>query len=137
MAKRIRYEGGTGDIVRWYRGKIEAIEKGNADLIAEAARRGEEITKHHIESRGISKRGRVDTGRMRDAITSKVSTDTANRVQAHFGWLSEKQDYFGYQEGGFTHTSGKTIEGMYALTDAAEEVFADLAEDIRRNIKNA
>lgn len=135
---RIKYEGGSGGVVKWFRGKIEAIEKGNAEIIAETAHRGEEITKHHIESRGISKRGRVETGKMRDSITSRVVTDSADRVQAHFGWLETREDYFAYQEGGFRHKgSGQDIPGMYALVDAAEEVFEDMKEDIRKNVRDA
>lgn len=135
--RRAYYEGGVGDLVKWYRGKIEKIEDGNSHIVAEAAERGAEIAKHHIETRGIQKRGRIDTGRMRDSISSRVIEDSAGRTQAHFGWIDTQEYYFGLQEGGFTHTGGVTVPGMYAIVDAAEEVFTDMREDIRRNVKDA
>lgn len=136
--KRSYYEGGSGDLVKWFRGKIQKIEDGNAKIVVETARRGEELTKQHIRTRGISKPGRIESGDMLRDIRSRELVDSAGRVQAHFGWIYNQEYYYGLQEGGFKHVnSGRDIPGMYALVDAAEEVFEDMKEEIRRNVKDA
>lgn len=134
-----RIRGNAGDITRWYRGKVEALEAANEEALREVAEEGAELMKYFIETRGTDKsgkRGRVDKGKMRDAVTSEVTTRGPGKHQANFGWLKEREDYFLWQEGGFEHTGGVTVEGMYALTDAAEEVFTNLREDIERNLKS-
>lgn len=138
MARR-RYNAGQGDIVRWYRGKVEAIESANEEALEQAAKEGAELMKHYISTRGTAKSGkagRIETRDMLNAVTSEVISRGPGKNQANFGWLKTREDYFALQEGGFEHSPGVTVEGMYALTDAAEETFRELRERIERNLKN-
>lgn len=138
MARR-RYNAGQGDIVRWYRGKVEALENANVETLEQAAEDGAELMKYFIETRGTEKsgkRGRIEDRDMLNAVTSEVTSRGPGKNQANFGWLKTREDYFALQEGGFEHSPGVTVEGMYALTDAAEETFTNLREDIERNLKN-
>lgn len=108
------------------------------EVAEEAAEKGENITKHHIETRGTEKsgkRGRVDTGAMRDAVTGKVTEKSPDSATAVFGWVEGSPEYAKYQEYGFKHRGGVDVEGMYALTDAGEEVMDDLKEDLRSRLR--
>ena len=63
-------------------------------------------------------RGRVNTGAMRDAITYRVVRGAT--VQARVGWLNDYEDYFGFQDVGFTaggyrervSSTIRAVEGM-------------------------
>lgn len=131
--------GDVGSIVSWFKSKVEAVEQGNADLIQEMVQDGEATMKHLISTRGTAnsgKAGRIDTGRMLNAVTHSFNPKTAGgNVSGRFGWLQDKQDYFGFQEGGFHNVrAGVDVEGMYALVDAYELVSRELQEKIRRNL---
>ena len=129
-----------GKLVKWL---IDSTKRLN-DAVVETARnvseKGENITKYRIETSGIAKsgkRGRVESGRMRDAVSSSTSLTGVGSARAEFGWLhwEDREPYFMYQDRGFTHYKSKEyIEGMYALADAADEVVADLKEDLKRKI---
>lgn len=111
-----------------------------AHAVENAVEAGENVTKHHIETRGTEgtgKRGRVETGRMRDSVGSRMDEQSASGLQGRFGWLDEQPEYARFQEPGFTHTSGITVEGMFALSDAAEEVVQDLRDDIDKIVRNS
>lgn len=129
----MRSSGGRPDL--WFRQKVDSIQQEARSLLAEAAQEGEQITKHHIETRGTAKsgkRGRIDTGTMLNEVDSAVTVDRKDLVRSEFGWLGETPFYARFQELGT-----KTIEGMYALTDAYEEVTQNLEEDLKRGINNA
>lgn len=137
---RARYNAGQGDIVRWYRGKVEPLERANEADMEQAAKEGAELMKHYISTRGTAKSGkagRIETRNMLNAVTHELTTRGPGKTQANFGWLKQREDYFALQEGGFEHSPGVTVEGMYALTDAAEETFRDLRGRIERNLKDA
>lgn len=137
MKTRVRYTGPGASAVTWFEGSVRRRITQIQDIVEDAAEAGKNITKHHIETRGTAKsgkRGRVETRAMLDAVNSRTEHRDKRGVKSKFGWIDEFKDYFGYQEDGFDHVNGVTVEGMYALTDAAEEVFTDLERDIERVI---
>lgn len=124
----------------WFRENVNQMTSDITQAVEDAVEAGDNITKHHIETRGTAKsgkRGRVETGAMRDAVTHRMDKKTALEVSGRFGWLSEKPEYAQYQEPGFEHRGGVTVEGMFALSDAAEEVITDLEADITKIVRNS
>lgn len=127
------------NMASWFQSKMNDISNIIKETAEEAAEKGENITKHHIETRGTAKsgkRGRVETGEMRDKVTSKVSDVSPVSATAEFGWIGGNPDYAWFQELGFVHRNGVTVEGMYALTDAREEVVQDVKEDLRSRLRD-
>lgn len=140
MKVSVKYSGPGTTAETWFEAITKRMYEGVADAIEEGAQRGEKITKHNIETRGTmksGKRGRVETGKMRDAVNSKTVSRSKKRVTSEFGWIDEYQDYFGLQEDGFNHVGGVTVDGMYAISDAADEVFQDIESDIDKAIRDA
>lgn len=116
-------------LYEWVTDKIDRLAEDAKDVVREGAKEGEQLTKEFISSRGTAKsgkQGRIETGRMLNAVDSRVERDTDETIEAAFGWLDDKAAYFGFQEEGFTHTSGAQVEGMYALSDAADQVARDI-----------
>lgn len=152
---------GGGDLVKWYRGKVERINENSSLALEMAAERGEELVKYNIATRGTheepwdeswdtmahatpgryeSAPGRVASGTMIDAVGSWVSHGVDGKTRIGFGWTnpSKREAYFKAQEGGFYHNfTGKWIQGMYAIADAADEVFGQLRRDIKAGLKGA
>lgn len=137
-----------GALVNWYRSKMMKIQEGTEDAMQDAGEAGKEIGRYLIETRGTGRTwlyprngregsypGRVDTGKMRDAFGFRLTTQ-GNSRQMRVGWVSgTREDYFKYQEGGFTHPSGIDVEGMHALQDAVEEAFSRLKENLRTEFR--
>lgn len=117
----------------WFEQKVDRMTRRAIRATEEAAERGEEITKYHIETRGTAKsgkRGRIETGQMRDSVSHGTDKRTVDEVVTHFGY--ENTPYWTkFQEEGT-----KTIEPMYALADAADEVVADWREDIAKVVRD-
>lgn len=111
-------------------------------VVEQAAKAGETKMKQLIETRGTgrtwsrpfyakqslktgtertaSSPGRVNTGRMRDLVSSRVERG-AVQTNAVFGWVNQKEKYFEYQENGFTAGGFRppvNVPGMFALRDA-------------------
>lgn len=111
-----------GDLLRWYRGVRTDIEQATIEEADDFARDGAEFMREFIRTRGTKhsgKAGRIDTGRMLNAVGSRSATGVGR--SASFGWLRDRAPYFLYQEGGFFNTwAQRSVEGMYALSDAAE-----------------
>lgn len=139
MAKGRYYQQGSGgDILRWARGKIEAIENVSADVLEEAGEKGEALMKHNIATRGTAKsgkEGRIESGDMLKDVKHYTAKRTDGRTQMGFGWTGQRKPYYGYQETGFQHFGGVTVPGMYALADAADEVLTDLGNDLRKALR--
>ena len=140
---RSNYGGGSsgGDPVKWFRGKVTRIEDGIEDALKLAMEDGAEIMRSNIATRGTAKSGkagRIDTGKMIGDVKSRVypGTDKGNRV-VRFGWIDNREDYYGYQEGGFEHVNGGEVEGMYALQDAAELAFREFQRAKDEALRNA
>lgn len=139
---RSNYGGGDsgGDPVRWFRGKVTRIEDGVEQALQNAMEDGAEIMRNNIATRGTAKSGkagRIETGKMSGDVKARVypGTDKGNQV-GRFGWIDNREDYYGYQEGGFEHVNGGDVEGMYALQDAAELAFREFqraVDEVKRN----
>lgn len=140
---RSNYGGGDsgGDPVRWFRQKVVRIEDGASEALEQAMEDGAESMRYHIKTRGTAKSGkagRIDTGAMLNDVKAKVypGTERGNQV-GRFGWIENREDYYGYQEGGFEHVNGGSVEGMYAMVDAAELAFREFQREMERVTKNA
>ena len=95
---------------------------------------------HGTPGRTGSSPGRSATGRMIDAATYEISSDTKHRVRGRFGWLGRLGDakYMPMQDQGFKHwITGEQIAGMMAMRDAAryaDEKFEGRAEKVAREL---
>jgi hypothetical protein len=119
----------------WFEGKVEAITRGAYRTVSNAVEAGDEITKHHIETRGTAKsgkRGRIDSGAMRDLVDHETQLVSQDEVVGRFGWLGESPYWARYQELGTQY-----IEPMFALSDAAEEVGQDYLAEMRKVVRDA
>ena len=140
---RSNYGGGDsgGDPVRWFRQKMVRIEEGATDALEQAMDDGAESMRHHIKTRGTAKSGkagRIESGDMLKDVKARVypGTDKGNQV-GRFGWLDNRENYYGFQEGGFEHVNGGSVEGMYAIVDAAEMAFSEFQREMRRAVRDA
>ena len=130
------------DFEKVFQAKMNKISAETRAATRAAAEIGAETMKQHISTRATAKGGRrpehpgrVDTGAMLNAVSVRSSGNQYFSKSA-FGWLSSKQDYFGHQEFGFNHRSAGAVPGMYALTDAFEEVTNELWHDIEGIVKS-
>ena len=140
MRVSVKYSGPGTSAQTWFEGATKKITQNVTEVVKDSIQEGEQITKHNIETRGTmksGKRGRVETGKMRDAVGSKVESVNIRKVVGKFGRINAFQRYFGLQEDGFDHVGGVTVEGMNSLSDAAKEVFDNIEDDIDRAVKRA
>jgi hypothetical protein len=120
---------------RWFEAKLDEITDASRRAVEQAADRGANLTRQYISTRGTpksGKAGRIDTGRMLNAVESRVTKSNDEEVESRFGWLDDREAYFLLQEGGTS-----TIPAMYALSDAGEEVIRDVERDIDRIVRRA
>lgn len=119
----------------WFEAKVRELTSNSFKALEDAMEAGENITKHNIETRGTiktGKRGRVETGEMRDSVQSDTVKQGQDTIIGRFGWLEKKPFYAEFQEDGT-----KYIEPMYALSDAAEEVLQDYLKDMEGIVRDA
>lgn len=139
---RSNYGGGSsgGDPVKWFRGKVARIEDGAEKALQDAMDDGAYLMADLISTRGTpksGKAGRIETKQMHNEVDSRVQPYGQGKVRGTFGWINNKEDYYGYQEGGFDHSNGSHVEGMYALADAADWALRQFQEDMRQVVKDA
>lgn len=119
----------------WFDGRVGDIRDSIVDIAQDTADEGAEMVRDRIETSGTvksGKRGRIETGAMLAAVRSEV-TVTPKVITASFGWLNVFNDYFGFQDRGFSHyRSGEEIPGMMALQDAFDESKANIRGRLRR-----
>ena len=60
--------------------------------------------------------GRVASGKMLNAVTSEVRAGGSS-AEARIGWVKEYEDYFGYQETGFSHQVAGAVAGMENMSE--------------------
>jgi hypothetical protein len=118
-------------VLAFFREKVDNLENGARDAAINAGEEIANLTRHHIETRGISKPGRIETGAMLNSVDSRVEENTKDRVRVRAGYFDTPY-YTVFQE-----LSTRAIPGTFALTDAAEEVLPKLKRDIDRTIRNA
>lgn len=108
-------------------------------LMQRTAKTGAELMEGFIKTRGTvksGKKGRIETGEMLDNVDSEIFRQ-GNTITARWGWLNKWEDYFRYQEQGFTNTwSREDVEPMHALFDSfmqnRELFFAEMGKKFRR-----
>ena len=124
----------SGDLVRWYKSKMTRVDEGVDEAMDDAGAFGKELGQHFIETRGTGREWTRPgpTGR---TGSSPGRVDTA---KLRIGWVGgTREDYFQFQETGFTHVSGINVPGMYALQDATDAALSQLAQDLKNNLKGA
>lgn len=145
-SKRQTYQG--GDLVNWYKSKVVKIEEATEESVKEAGQFGEDRLHEYIETRGTgytwkyprdgrtgSFPGRVATGKMLRAAKYRINK-VRSGLQIRLGWVTgTREEYFKYQEGGFRHQSGIEVKGMYAVQDAADDMFRELPRILKKNIR--
>lgn len=122
----------------WFSAKVDNLNDGLREIAKESAEDGEKLTKQYIETRGTAKsgkQGRIETSAMLNSVSSGVVRETKEEIQTRFGYKNAPY-WTAYQDPGFEHVNGVTVEGTYALTDASEEVFEDLRKDIERLVNS-
>ena len=148
---KVRYGGDEfdGDLVKWYRGKMQSVEDTSGEELEHAMQNGAEYMRYFIATRGTNrpwawgggnKSGRIESGHMIGEVDHRVD-NTVRGKRGFFGWLgawaNPDNDYFRFQEGGFTHNrTGEFIEGMYAMADAAEAAFEELRTRIADRVRS-
>lgn len=119
----------------WFDGKVDALNRKSFKALREAMEAGENVTKHNIENRGTDKsgkRGRIDTGKMRDSVESEAKLVSKDEAIGKFGWIDKKPFYVEFQEPGT-----ERIPAMWALSDAAEEILQDYLHEMDGIVKDA
>lgn len=142
MVTRMARRNPKGEIIRWYRGVITDIENATADQLHESMETGAEWTREFVQTRATAwgrsqgRQGRVVTGEMLRGIGSTITRSSGGKRQGRFGWLQRTPFYAIYQEGGFINVrTGRAVEGMYALSDAADLVFRQFREGLTRRLR--
>lgn len=119
----------------WYQQKVNELSRRTRRAFRNVIKEGEEEVIDNIETRGTEKsgkRGRVESGDMRDAVTSQIISEDSEEIVGMFGWVNAPY-YTKFQELGFTHyRSGDAVEGMYALADAETEAIRNLKDEVER-----
>lgn len=112
-----------------------------AGAMDRAMKFGATVGQDTIENTGTGyqgRRGRVDTGVMRDDFSGEVTERDEKRVVGTLGWLQSEPFYAKFQEHGFTHyLTGKHVEGMFALRDAGEQAWDEFRKDANACVKEA
>lgn len=91
---------------------------------------------HGYPGRTASTPGRVASGHMVDSVGWRVEME-GGKLVGEFGWLTNRDPYFLFQEDGFTHNiTGEHIAGMLALQDSSiqtrEEFLRRLSQALKR-----
>jgi hypothetical protein len=121
-------------LLAWFEAKTDNLHDALREVAIESAEEGERLTDLHIRTRGTAKSGktgRIETEAMVNSVDSALVKDTDTEVVTRFGY-HDAPFYTVFQELGTSR-----IEPMYALSDAAEEVLADLPKKLREAMKNA
>lgn len=131
-------------------GRIDAAGSTIQEAVQDAIDAGALTMRDNIMTRGTNKewgsswpsrafgrkdrstKARFDTGEMRDSVKARLLVSTKRRASGEFGWLDNQQDYFLYQDQGFTHRNGAVIPAMNALRDARTEAIKVVKQRIRR-----
>ncbi len=93
-------------------------------LIQEAVENARRFTATRPSAKS-GKDGRVETGRMMDAIMGRILQEGKDRIIAELGFLDDQELYFALQSvTGFRHPGGAAIAPTLAIRDA-ELIFID------------
>ncbi len=115
------------------------ILKAGEEIITEASRDGARQMRENISTRGTErsgKRGRIETGTMLENVTNTAERVDSHRVQARWGWLRRRENYFRWQEQGFRNPwTQQDVVPMHALLDSFLRVREDVLYKIARMVR--
>lgn len=127
-------KGNSKSLTAWFDEEVGGVFDDVTEIVERAVQEGEAITKLNIATRGTlksGKKGRIETQNMYDSVKSDMTKRGKKEAEGKFGWIDNYQKYFGYQEAGFNHVGGVTVEGMYALGDADREVWDNIQDRVK------
>lgn len=81
-----------------------------------------------------SPESRNDYGYMKDAVDRTPVHYEGRTLAGKLGWVYEEEDYFGLQDQGFKHFSGKYVEGMNALAQGMAFARETLEAELRKRL---
>lgn len=137
-------------LARMLNGKIDKAGSTIQETVEEAIQAGAFLMQETIMTKGTNKQwsgfwpsraqgrkdrsttARFDTGEMRDSVQSRLLVSTKRRASGEFGWLTNQEDYFVYQDKGFTHRNGQIIPAMNALRDARSYAISVVKQRMKR-----
>lgn len=156
MGIRVSSNTNATEFRTWFSNAVEDVQMA-ADVAVEAAvDAGQQSMIELIMSRGTNKTwlrpwpsangtyrsgstdARYDTGQMVQSVDARfdgadMSAAGDDTVYGEYGWLNNQQEYFQYQELGFTHyKSGEAIPAMNALRDSFVEAQNALKAELKR-----
>lgn len=120
------------NVIARLRGNFAAMGYRVGEVVKALGEEGKDLAQLYILSRPARTSegpGRTRTWAMHDAVTVKGEA-SQNYAGTRFGW-ENGDDYFGYQEQGFQHRNGPSVEGMYAVTDAIAAILAKTEGAVR------
>lgn len=133
------FDGFGPALQKWIENKLRRTDEALMETATETAQRGKNLVQYHIATSGTvksGKQGRILTGDMLEAVEGEAKRISRNKASAEFGWINDRRNYFRLQDQGFEHSGGAQVEGMYALSNAGEQVLNDLKEDLKRKLKD-
>lgn len=141
---------------KWLGDAVKDVERAANSAVEAAVDAGQQSMTELIMSRGTNKswnkswpsraggrrsastQARYETGQMVESVNSAFHATSVNgrgsaKASGEYGWLNNQQDYFRYQEQGFTHyKSGEAIPAMNALRDSFIEAQNALKAELKR-----
>ena len=118
-----------GIVMSWFEAQVDELRDNGRNAVQETTQEGAELVRRYISTRGTAKSGkagRIETGRMLDSVDSQIITDSRDEIVGRFG-MENAPEYAVFQEYGT-----RTIEAMYAITDAAEQMGDKFISEVQR-----
>lgn len=123
----------------WFNRIVKDTERYNADDMGQAGVYGRDKMKEYISTRAtqwgrevMGREGRIESGDMLRAVGYRDGKFGATGRRVEIGWITDRQDYYRYQERGFNNKrTGKWVQGMFALQDAVEDTIRFLDRKLR------
>jgi len=120
-----------GIIMSWFEAQVDEIRDTGKNAVQETTQEGAELVRRYISTRGTAKsgkQGRIETGAMLNSVDDQIVTESRDEIVGRFG-MGDAPEYAVFQEYGTS-----TIEAMYAITDAAEQMGDKFIAAVRRGI---
>lgn len=117
------------NISYWFEKRVTEITQGARDVLQEGALDIALETVENVETRGTEKsgkRGRIETGAMRDAVSADITEDTETLFEVRAGFR-DAPFYTFFQERGT-----RSIPAMYAVSDAYENNLPEIEDKLGR-----
>lgn len=129
------------DFVATFTAKAKGLDEAARDTTAILGELGAEFIRERILNSGTAwtrsqgRDGRLDKGDMFDGVSARRSGNQ-HYTRTQFGWLNQDPHYARFQDQGFVqHGSGKTVQGMYALSDAITFIETMWYEEMGKRIR--